>query len=473
MSNLAIFNGQKVRTKLFSKQTYFNNTDIESVSEIIKSQILSGYRGNYGAAFNGAAHVQKLEFEFASMMKVNHAIAVNSCTSGLQVACGAIGLAPGDECIVSPWSMICSATAPLLYNAIPVFADIESEYYCLDPKSIKERITRQTKAIIVVSLFGIPYDHRLINRIAKQNNLFVIEDAAQAIGSYYTHENVITNPASKAIQYAGTFGDLGVFSFTQGKHLTAGEGGMIVTNDDELAMRCKLIRNHADAVIHDMSPMNKIKFNSCNLSNNMLGFNMRMTEIQAALLYNMITDEDKEGKKQKRRLDEFVEMRRDNAEYLYDGICSQIPAIRRGEVRDGCTHSYYCQSFHWDKDKADGLHRDKFINAVKAELVPDEGREMEGVLLGNGYIHPLNLFPIFQERKLYGGTGFPFSLNNNRQYCTDLAKNYSTESIPNTMFLQNEDLFLSLHHRTNLSIDDREDIIEAFLKVYKYRSELL
>lgn len=130
--------------------------------------------------FYGGDEVRALEKEWAEKFRVKHAISVNSATSGLYCAVGAAGVGPGDEVVVSPYTMTASASAVLVYNAIPVFADIEKEYYCLSPDSLEEKITEKTKAIIVVDIMGQPYDVDKINAIAKRHNLIVIEDASQA-----------------------------------------------------------------------------------------------------------------------------------------------------------------------------------------------------------------------------------------------------------------------------------------------------
>ena len=206
--------------------------------------------------------MQALENEWASYFHVKHAIAVNSATSGLYAATGAVGIGPGDEVIVSPYTMSASVMPPLIYGAVPVFADIEKDYFCLDPVSVEQRITNLTKAIIVVDLFGQPYDVERINAIAKKHNLVVIEDASQAPGATYKNK------------FAGTLGDIGVFSLNYHKHIHTGEGGMVVTDNDELADRVRLIRNHAESVVEAKGIKNLV---------NMVGFNFRMTEIEAAI----------------------------------------------------------------------------------------------------------------------------------------------------------------------------------------------
>src|SRR5690606_15369733 len=208
---------------------------------------LSGFLGAGGAAFNGGEEVKKFERAWADKYGFKHAISVNSWTSGLMVAVGAVGVEPGDEVICSPYTMSASATAALFYGGVPIFADLDPNNYCLDPVSIEARITERTKAIIVVHLFGGSADMDAIMEIARPRGIKVIEDAAQAPGVYYKGRPV------------GAIGDIGGFSLNYHKHIHAGEGGLLVTNDDELAIRSQLIRNHGENAL-DM-------FNLDNLSN--------------------------------------------------------------------------------------------------------------------------------------------------------------------------------------------------------------
>lgn len=455
--NLAIHGGHPVRTKCFPSQITVGKEEEEAVINVIRTGRLSHFRGSWNANFYGGEQIQLLEKEWTERFNVKHAISVNSCTSGLIVACGAIGLSPGSEVIVTPWSMSCSATAPLWWNAIPVFSDIEYDYYCLNPESIEERITERTKAIIVVDLFGQPYDPK-INEIARKHNLMVIEDAAQAIGSK-CFDSFPSNNRLIDIRYAGTLGNIGVYSLTHGKHLTSGEGGVIVTNDSDLAFRCQLIRNHAEAVINDMEHHEEPDggFYIYPLDN-MLGLNVRMTEVEAAI-----------ARCQLRKLDGFIEARQRNVKLLGDAL-ADIPAIKPSPIRDNSTHSYYVQAFKFDEEIA-GIHRDKYIEAVKAELMPEEGRESEGIPIGIGYIKPLYLFPLFQSMKLYGDTNYPWYENGNAVFSW-YKKNYTQGSCPVAERLWRDDLWLWRLHGLPLTEADVRDISDSFHKVWENRNEL-
>lgn len=429
MSKLAILGGEKVRKELFPAYKVIGKEEEDAVVQVLRSGILSKYLGCWADDFYGGPQVQALEKEWAEHFGVKHAISVNSATSGLYCAAGAIGLNPEDEVIVSPYTMAASATAPLIYNAIPVFADIEKEHFCLDPASIEERITEKTKAIIVVDIFGQPYDAERINAIAKKHHLYVIEDTAQAPGAKYKGK------------FAGTLGDIGVFSLNYHKHIHCGEGGIVVTDNDELAERVRLIRNHAEAVVGAKGTKNL---------NNMIGFNLRMTEVEAAI-----------AREQLKKLDWLLEERQKNVAYLEEKL-DKIPFLRVPKVREGCEHAYYVHPIFFDKEQA-GVSRETYIDAVKAELMPITLREAEGVSIGCGYVKPLYLQPLFQEKIAYGDHGYPF--------CNSKV-DYSRGICPNCEQLHFETLFTHELMRPFMTKEDLDDVVTAFYKVYENIDEL-
>ena len=281
---LAINGGKPVRTKPFPAYRVIGKEEERAVIIVLRSGVLSRYLGAWHEDFYGGEEVRAFEKEWAKYFGVKHAIACNSASTALQMAVGAAGIGPGDEVIVSPYSMTISATAPLFYGAIPVFADVEKDYFCLDPKSVEERISKKTKAIIAVDIFGQPYDADKINKIAKKHGLIVIEDCAQAPGAKYGGK------------FAGTLGDIGVYSLNYHKHIHTGEGGVMVTNDDVLAERARLIRNHAESVVGPKGEKNLV---------NMLGSNYRMTELAAAI-----------GRAQLKKLKGLVDKRVTNVNYI-------------------------------------------------------------------------------------------------------------------------------------------------------------
>ena len=244
--------------------------ELNAVQRIMKNGVLSDYKGSWSPEFYGGAEIKALEQEWAKYIGVKHAIACNSDTSALYVSCAAIGLKPGDEVLVTPFSMTCSATMPLLFGAVPVFVDIEDEYFNMDPDKVEAAITPRTKAIIVVNLFGHPYDADRINAIARKYDLKVIEDSAQAPSALYKGK------------MCGSLGDIGTFSFNYHKHIHAGEGGMLTTNDDELAFKLRLMINHAEAVMNGIEDEHVLDYD--NSYYKMVGMNLRMTELQAGIM---------------------------------------------------------------------------------------------------------------------------------------------------------------------------------------------
>jgi len=433
MSNLALLGGPKVRTHLFPAYRTIGREEEVAVVDVLRSGVLSRFVGGWHPDFYGGPQVKALEEEWARHFGVKHAITVNSATSGLYCAVGAIGAGPGDEIIVSPYSMSVSATAALIFNSVPVFADIEADYFCLSAESIEERITEATRAIIVVDLFGQPYDAERINAIAKKHNLWVIEDAAQAPNARYNG------------RFAGTLGDIGIYSLNYHKHIHAGEGGIIVTNNDDLAEKMRLIRNHAEAVVENKGVTDLV---------NMVGFNFRMNEIEAAII-----------REQLKKLPSLVKQRQENVSYLAAKL-SEIPCLEPARVRPGCEHAFYMHILKFDSEVA-GMHRNRFVEAVKAELPPIELRETEGVKVVAGYVKPLYLLPMFQQKIAYGRNGCPFTcghafrdVNYDRGICPVCERMHFDELI-------NHELI-----RPFMSQQDLDDVFAAFQKVWENRSDL-
>jgi perosamine synthetase len=203
--------------------------------------------------------IEKFEKKFAQYLGVKHAIAVSSGTAGLHLALIAAGVGEGDEVITSPFSFVASANAILYVGAKPVFIDIDSKTYNIDPSKIEARITKKTKAILPIHIFGQPAEMDAVMRIAKKHKLAVIEDACESLGSTFKNKN------------SGTFGEAGVFAFYANKQLTTGEGGMIVTNDDRMDEMCRSLRNQGRGP--DMQWLDHVR----------LGYNYRLDEMSSAL----------------------------------------------------------------------------------------------------------------------------------------------------------------------------------------------
>ncbi len=418
---LAINGGDPIRTDPFPANVTVGEEEKKRIADVIDSGCLSQYLGCWHDQFYGGTQVKALEREWEAYFGVKHAIAVNSCTSGLYCAVAATGVEPEEEIIVSAYTMCASATAPLIFNAIPVFADVEPDCFCLDPASVKARITPRTRAIIVVDLFGQPYSDE-INKLAKKYNLLVIEDCAQSPGA-----RLNGTPT-------GNLGDIGVFSLNYHKHIHSGEGGVIVTNDDALAEKCRLVRNHAEAVVEDKGTIDLV---------NMIGFNFRMTEIEATI-----------ARCQLEKLSSLNEKRFENVRYIEEQLKS-FSFITPPKVRNGAEHAYYVHACKFSELEI-GVSRNRFIDAVKAELPCHSLREAEGVKLGAGYVKPLYLQPMFQKRIAYGSKGYPFSSS---------SVDYSKGICPVAESLYYKELFTHEYILPSMSKSDIDDVIRAFEKV--------
>jgi perosamine synthetase len=361
---LAINGGESTIRNEFKPYSTIGEEEIDAVVRVMRTGTLSKFIGAWCDDFYGGPMVQKFEKEWADFFGVKYAISVNSWTSGLTASVGAIGIEPGDEVIVSPWTMAASATAILHWNAIPVFADISREDFCLDIHATERAITEYTKAIMVVDIFGQSADMDAFNSLARKYNLKLITDTAQAPGALYKN------------QLTGTLSDIGGFSLNYHKHIHTGEGGMIVTNDPYLAERARLIRNHAEAVVGDKHETNLV---------NMVGYNFRMGEIEAAI-----------GIEQLKKLPAMLESRQRIGNSLGAKL-SEIPGLSIPKTMPGRNSSYYVLPMMLDLKKLNAS-RDKIHSALVAEGVAG---------LFQGYTS-LHLLPMFQEKIAYGSKGFPW-----------------------------------------------------------------
>ncbi|CAA7618673.1 DegT/DnrJ/EryC1/StrS aminotransferase family protein [Magnetospirillum sp. UT-4] len=376
MSTLALLGGTPVRDRLFPAYKVIGPEEVEAAKAVLDSGILSKFLGTWHADFYGGPEVQAFEAEWAAAFKAGFAVSVNSATSGLYAAVGAAGVGPGDEVIVSPYTMSASAAAALVYNAVPVFADIDPATYCLSAETIRARLTPRTRAVVVVHIFGQSADMDPIMALAAEHGLTVIEDCAQAPFATYRGRPV------------GTLGHMGVFSLNYHKHIHTGEGGVVTTNDERLAEKLQLIRNHAEAVL-------AAKGGTADLVN-MIGFNYRLGEIEAAI-----------GRSLLKKGPALIAQRRANVAAIEAGLAG-IDFLTMPTVGPGNEHVYYVHVLGYDAARA-GVKRDTFVRALKAELKPCELREGEGPLVGQGYVKPLYLQPIYQQRIGYGTTGCPFT----------------------------------------------------------------
>lgn len=283
-------------------------------------------------------NVKKIEKEFSSYLGVTHSISVGNGTDALVIALEAFGIGEGDEVITTPFTFFATAESISAVGATPVFVDVRLDTFNIDPTKIEEKITSRTKAIMPVHIFGQPADMNEINKIAKKHNLKVIEDACQAVGAEYKGRKI------------GILGDVACFSFFPTKNLgCAGDGGMIVTNDDELATICRGLKTHGsgengkkaynilnninEEVEEDKSIDNTV-YNPLKYYNYLIGHNSRLDEVQAAILRIKLP-----------LLDEWNEKRRENAKFYNQELSStNLVTPHEDEYVKHVYHMYVLQS---------------------------------------------------------------------------------------------------------------------------------
>ena len=414
---LAVHGGLKTINKNFRKYNSIGLEEKNAAIKVIESGVLSKFLGVWSPDFFGGPMVQDFERECQKFFNVKHAVVVNSWTSGLIAAVGAIGIEPGDEVIVSPWTMSASATAILHWNAIPVFADIDKRTFCLDPKSIESNITEFTKAIMVVDIFGYSADMNSIMMLAEKYNLKVISDSAQAPGAIYYGK------------YAGTLADIGGYSLNFHKHINTGEGGILVTNNDNYADKLRLIRNHAEVVVEGKGNKDLT---------NMVGHNFRLGEIECAI-----------GIEQIKKLPALLKKRQTTAELLTKGLTG-LKGLQLPYVESGCTHVYYSYPMTLNT-KLLNISSNKIAEALIAEGISAVATKYSNI----------HLLPMYQKKIAYGSKGFPW----NSEFCKrDIS--YAKGICPVAESLQDEYFLAFGISHFDLEKNDIDLIIKAFHKVW-------
>ncbi len=333
----------------------YNTIGIEeerAVTRVMRSGVLSAFYGSIGDNFLGGPEVKRFEAAWAGYFGVRHAVSMNSATSGLIAAVQALGLGPGDEMIVPPFTMIASATAATLNGATPVFVDIRSDIYTLDIAAVEQAITPRTKAIMAVNLFGQTADLDELIALAHPRGIRVIEDNAQGPGALYRGRQ------------AGTIADIGIFSLNCHKTIQTGEGGVACTNDDDLALKLQLIRNHGEAVVRELGYRHAPE--------RIAGFNFRLGEIEAAI-----------GGEQLKKLDALTRPRQRIAAFYAERL-SHLPGLIVPKVEGDRSHVYYVHALKLDSEVA-GFSRRALVRALSAE----------GMECFEGYCRPLYLEPLF------------------------------------------------------------------------------
>jgi len=424
-AELAIFGGVPVRDRRFPQAVTTGKEELDAVIEVMQSGLLSGFVGSPGPEFLGGPRVQQLEREWSRYFEVPFAVSCNSATSALVMAVAACEIGPGDEVILSPYTMSATATAVLFYGGIPVFADIEPDYFCLDPKSVRSRITPRTKAILTTDIHGQSSAMKELRAIATENDLWLISDSAQSAGAKYLG------------RYAGTFSDIGIFSLNRHKNIQCGEGGIAVCTDPELALRMRLIRNHGENLTESpgFAPKSLV---------NILGMNFRMTEIEASIALEQL-----------KKIDLINGKRVELAEFLNRNL-NDLPGLTMPAIRQSATHIFYMQAMLFDQEAA-GISRATFVKAINAEGIPIRG----------GYLRPLYLEPLYQKQIAIGEFGYPFvgshyagSVNYRKGLCPVAEDLFERRTIINPLLFP------------PLTLDDMRSISDAITKVVENRARL-
>lgn len=330
---------------------YIGKKEEKYVLEVLRSGVLSI-----------GPKVQEFEKKFAEFIGIKYACAVSSGTAGLHMALIAAGIKEGDEVITSPFSFIASANAILYVGAKPVFIDIDSEDYNFDVKKIESKITKKTKAILAVHIFGQPADMDAVLKIAKKYNLKIIEDACESIGATYKNKK------------AGTFGESAVFAFYPNKQMTTGEGGMIVTNDKKVYDLCCSLRNQGRSG------------NMQWLDHERLGYNYRMDELSAAV-----------GLAQIEKIDFLLSERRKAAEMYTKYLKPYADFIQVPRIKSENIHTWFVYVVLLKNSKID---RDRLIGALQKEGISTKT-----------YLPSIHLFSFYKKLFGYKEGDFPISEN--------------------------------------------------------------
>jgi dTDP-4-amino-4,6-dideoxygalactose transaminase len=404
MSTLAIRGGKPIRRAPFSQWPSPGKEERAALLAVLSSR-------TWGI---GGKETGKLEKRFAALHGVAHAVTVTNGTVALEIALKAGRVGDGDEVIVPSYTFAATATAVLSVNAIPVFADIDPGTYCLDPQSVRSVLSPRTKAIIPVHFAGQPADMDALSAIASERGLLVIEDAAQAHLAEWRGRRV------------GSIGHMGTFSFQSSKNVTSGEGGLILTSDDQLAERCWSYHNCG------RSPEGEWYHHP------RLGGNSRMTQFQAALLSAGLTRaRAQHGKRQR------------NARYLASAL-KGLPGISPLHVDERATsHAYHLFVLRYEKSQWSGLDRSVLLKALNAEGIP----------ASRGYV------PLYREGFLSEAREFTL------RHGPYAEHDYSNVRCPNTERACEEAIWLP----QNILLGERkdiDDIVRAFQKIVDHKDEL-
>jgi dTDP-4-amino-4,6-dideoxygalactose transaminase len=402
---LALFGGPPVRTRPFPPWPVFGQAEEDRVVGVLRS-------GRWGRL--DGDEVARFERRFAEMHGCRHGVAVTSGTVALRVALLAAGIEAGDEVIVPAYTFVATASAVVEANAFPVFGDVDLETFNLDPLSVEVAITPRTKAIIPVHFAGMPADMDAISRLAREHGLVVIEDAAHAHGAAFRHTP------------AGSLAQLATFSFQSSKNLTAGEGGIITTNDGRLDEACRSIQNCGRVP------------GGVWYEHHVISGNYRLGEFQGALLDCQLD-----------RLQAQIDRREFNGQRLAKRL-DALPGLYPQKRTASCTrHSYHLFMLRLDPEEF-GAPRDAVLRALEAEGIPCSG----------GYGFPLPAQPLFRH-KAFG----PYVAG------ATAGLDYSSSRCPNTEAVCAQAIWFGQQLLLG-EPEDVDDIADAFEKIHSHRADL-
>jgi len=348
--------------------------ELSNVIEAVKSGWISS-KGKF---------IEEFEQNFAEYCDRKYGVATSNGTVALHLALKALGITKGDEVIVPDLTFVAVANTVTYCNAKPVFVDSHPEYWCMNPEKIAEKITQRTKAIIPVHLYGHPCDMDAILGIAENHNLYIIEDAAEAHGAEYKGKKV------------GCFGDISCFSFYGNKIITTGEGGMCLTNNENLAEKMKILRDHG------MNPNRRYWYDE-------IGFNYRMTNLQAAV-----------GVAQLKKLDEFVDKKREIAKWYEEGL----KELEEKELITLHPETSWAKCVYWMYsilvEDTFGMGRDDLIKRL----------EMEGIET-RPFFYPMHLLSVYKNNERFPfaeeisikGLNLPSGMNMSGEKIAEVANN--------------------------------------------------
>ena len=365
----------------------------------------------------GGKFVRKLEYLASKKFKTKYCVSANSATSCLSMAIGSLNLGPGDEVILPSMSWVSTATSILTFNAIPRFCEVKQDTFCIDPVDILKKINKNTKAIILVHLGGNSCDMEVIVKIAKKNKLRIIEDCAQAPGVTYKNKLV------------GTFGDVGIFSLTETKNITSGEGGLLITKNKEIAAKARLIRNHGEALANNKWSKKKLL--------NVIGMNYRMTEFQAAVAVPQLKSLSKKNLQRQQLFNYLIRGLKKYDKYL-------IPPKIEARTK------YYCYMLKWLwKPKKGMISRDKLFKKLNKLGVP----------VSRGYNPMMHELPIF-AKKIAFKNGYPWKAS------PKIKINYGKGTLPISEKINREFLWFKYINPPNTK-KHMDYVISCFNKILK------